>query len=38
MLTWKNDFKLLFFLSCLIFLEKILVAIAEKRAEIQPYF
>lgn len=37
MLTWKNDFKLLFFLSCLIFLEKILVAIAEK-AEIQPYF
>lgn len=24
--------------SCLIFLEKILVAIAEKKAEIQPYF
>lgn len=38
MLTWKNDFKLLFFLSYLIFLEKILVAIAEKTAEIQPYF
>lgn len=38
MLTGKTILNSVFLLSCLIFLEKFLVAIAKKKAEIQPYF